>query len=246
MPIAAQRRRAGGWVAGLTAIVAVAAFLLVFRPVRPGPPPVRPAPTPPVVVARLDQQAGDGLMREQATLFDPTPLFLPTEWNTNQRALPATVQHQPGQVFRPFESKPLFGEAELSLPIGPVSAVGERPADLLKEPSHDPFLGFDREDRDLPPLAFRPGYVEVRSAGTGEIVLARSLDDSLVLPPAQRAWQPAEFFIAVTPAGLLGGPTDPAGAEVEEMEVFFRDYLAKNLHLGERLAPGIYRIVVGP
>ncbi len=245
MSTTGQRRRAGWWVAGLTAIVAGAACLLLFRPLRPGPAPV-PTAEPSVVVARLDQQAGGGVLGEQANLYDPTPLFLPTEWNTNQRGLPATVQHQPGQVFRPFEPKLLFGEAELSLRVGTAQAALNGPRDLLKEPSRDPFLGFDREDRELPPLESRPGYVEVRRAGTGEIVLARSLDSSLVLTGSQREWQPAEFFVAVTEAGLLGGPAGPAVSEAEEADAFFRDYLAKSLHLGERLAPGVYRVVVGP
>ncbi len=233
-------------MAGLTAIVAAAAALLLFRPLRPVPAPARPAAVPRVVVERLDGQAANAVLRERATLYDPTPLFLPTELNTNQRELPATVQHQPGQVFRPFPASFVFREAELSLPVGPAPEVLGGPRDLLRGPSHDPFLGFDRQDRALPPLDSRRGYVEVRAAGTGEIVLARSLDGSLVLPGTQREWQPVEFFIAVTPAGLLGGPPVPGGPEAEEVEAFFRDYLAKSLHLGGRLAPGIYRVVVGP
>jgi len=245
MPNITRRRRAGWWVTGLTVVVAAAAAQLLFRPLRPAAPPPRTAPGRSVVVARLDQQAAGGVLREQATLYDPTPLFLPTEWNTNQRGLPATVQHQPGQVFRPFEPKPLFGDAELSLPVGPAPGPPESPRDLLKEPSHDPFLGFGRQDREVPPLASRPGYVEVRDTATGGIVLARPLEGVLLLPAPQREWQPVEFFIAVTPAGLLGGPP-PASAEGEDLDAFFRDYLAKSLHLGERLAPGVYRVVVGP
>ncbi len=245
MPTTAQRRRAGWWVTGLTAIVAVAACLLLFRPLRPKPPPARTAPGPGVVVARLDQQAANGVLREQATLYDPTPLFLPTEWNTNQRELPAAVQHQPGQVFQPFAPRFVFDQPELALPVGPVQGPPNSPRDLLQARSHDPFLGFDREDLDLKPLAVRPGFVEVRDARTGGVVLARALDGGLVLPASQREWQPAEFLIAVTAAGLLGGSPATA-AEPEETEAFFRDYLAKSLPLGERLAPGVYRVVVGP
>jgi hypothetical protein len=241
MAITTQRRRAGWWVAGLTAVVTVAAVLLLFRPLRPSPPPERPAATPSVVIDR-----GDGLMREQATLFDPTPLFLPTEWNTNQRALPAGVQHQPGQVFKPFPPSLRFGEAELSLPIGRTLEVPKSPKDLLMEPSHDPFLGFDREDRTFPPLTARAGFVEIRNAGTGEVVLSRDLEGSPALSSRPRDGPPAEFLIAITVSGLLGGPSEAAGSEAEEADAFLRDYLAKSLHLGERLPPGIYRVVVGP
>jgi hypothetical protein len=33
---------------------------------------------------------------------------------------------------------------------------------------------------------------------------------------------------------------------VEDVDVFLRDYLAGTLRLGERLAPGMYRVIVGP
>ena len=69
-----------------------------------------------------------------------------TEWNTDQRPLPATVQRQPGQVFGTFAPNPVYGEAELALPVGPERSLPTSPVELLKEPSHDPFLGFDRED----------------------------------------------------------------------------------------------------
>jgi hypothetical protein len=246
MSTSAQRRRTGWWVAGLTAVVAATASLLLFQPLAPGAAPVQPASTPSVVVARLDHETGGGLLREQATLLDPTPLFLPTEWNTNQRPLPAAIQHQPGQVFRRFEPTFLFEEAALSLPVRSPMVVPRSPKELLTEPSHDPFLGFDREDLSISPLAPRPGFVEVREAGTGKIELAQSLEGSLALPAHERGWQPAEFLVAVTATGLLGGPTETTSSEVEEVDAFFRDYLARSLHLGERLPPGIYRVVVGP
>jgi hypothetical protein len=44
----------------------------------------------------------------------------------------------------------------------------------------------------------------------------------------------------------LGRPVDTASSDIEEVDAFFRDYLVKTLHLGERLAPGMYRVVVGP
>ncbi len=65
MPIPIQRRRAGIWVAGLTAAAALAACLLLFRPLGPSAPAVRRAYAPQVVVARLDQ--GDPAGRAAGT-----------------------------------------------------------------------------------------------------------------------------------------------------------------------------------
>jgi hypothetical protein len=243
-----KRRRAGWWVAGLTVVSAAAAIVLLFRPLgtpRSAPKPVAP---PKVNLSRLEEGMGDRILREQATMFDPTPLFLPTEWNTGQRPLPAAVQRQPGQVFGTFEAKVMYGEAELALPVGAARSLPASPVDMLKEPSRDPFLGFGLEDEPLTPLPSRQGLVEVRQVGTGEMMpgFPRELDRGLVLPAGRANWQPAEFLVSVTVGGLLGQPADTASSDIEELDALFRGYLADTLHLGERLPPGVYRVVVGP
>jgi hypothetical protein len=251
MPTPTKRRRAGWWVAGLTVVFALMALVVLFRPLGKNEKAARPVATPRVNVARLEEGLGDRRLREQATLFDPTPLFLPTEWNTNQRPLPAAVQRQPGQIFRPFDPQPWYGAAELTLPVGAAQLLPKGPVELLKDPTHDPFLAFDREDVPLTPLSPRPGLVEVRKVATGEMVFVRHLEADVMLPAGRADWQPTEFLVAVTAAGLLGRPVqgrpvDTANSDIEEVDAFFRDYLVKTLHLGERLPPGMYRVVVGP
>ena len=241
-----RRRRAGWWVAGLTVVFTAVAVLLLFRPLGTPSSGLTPVAPPKVNIARLEEGMGDRILREQATMFDPTPLFLPTEWNTGQRPLPAAVQRQPGQVFGAFEWKPSFGEAELALPVGSERSLPASPVEMLKEPSHDPFLGFGMEDEPLTSLPLRKGFVEVRKVGTGEMVYARNLGGEVAPPTSRLDWQPAEFLVTVTVAGLLGQPADTASSDVEEVDAFFRDYLANTLRLGERLPPGIYRVVVGP
>lgn len=251
MPMPNKRRRAGWWVAGLTVVFALMALTVLLRPLGKNANTTPSVAAPKVSVARLGEGLGDRRLQEQATLFDPTPLFLPTEWNTNQRPLPTTVQRQPGQIFRPYDPRPVYGAAELTLPIGAALSSPKSPVELLKDPTHDPFLAFDREDVPLTPLSPRTGVVEVRKVTTGEMVFVRNLDAEAILPAGRPDWQPAEFLIAVTAAGLLGRPlqgrpVDTANADIEEVDAFFRDYLVNTLHLGERLPPGMYRVVVGP
>ena len=238
-----KRRRAGWWVAGLTVVFALLGLAVLFRPLAPTGAPARSAPAPRVSIA-----SPDPLVREQATFFDPTPLFLPTEWNTNQVPLPAAVQRQPGQVFHDYTAKPTYDKPELTLPIASEEVLLRGPTDLLKGPSHDPFLGFDREDLSLTPLPVRQGLVEVREAGSGEMVqgFPRRIDGEIVLPAGSADWQPAEFLVSVSVSGILGRPVETASSDLEDVDVFFRDYLAKTLRLGERLPPGNYRVVVGP
>jgi len=252
-----QRRWAGWWVAGLTVLFVAAAAAVLFRPLTRNPGPARPAAPPKVNVAQLSQsdqslseapgeKLNDRLLHEQAIILDPTPLFLPTEWNASQQPLPADLRRQPEQVFGDYPWVPFFGESTLSLPVGPVPVLPKGPLELLREPSRDPFLGFDREDIPLRPLPERLGIVEVSRVGDGGVVLTRQLERPVVLPAGRLDWQPAEFLVDVTPAGLLGRPAIIASSDVEEVDLFLRDYLSEVLHLGERLSPGVYRVVVGP
>jgi hypothetical protein len=65
-------------------------------------------------------------------------------------------------------------------------------------------------------------------------------------PPAAAQWRPMEFIAAVDPSGLVGPlvPTSRSGAD--DVDTYFGHYLADTLRVGQRLAPGFYRITVGP
>jgi len=241
-----RRRRAGWWVAGFAALLVVLSLVTLLRPL-PGNRRQLPGPAGPrVSIEPLAGPTGDSWLREEAKYFDPTPLFLPTEWNTNQGPLPAAVQRQPGQVFADFDAKLTYGSAELLLPIAPAEAMPHGPADLLKDPSRDPFLGFGRVDQPLTPLARRAAMLEIREVATGRLVPTPNLARDVALPASQTEWQPAEFLVCVSPEGLLGRPVQTISTDVEDLDAFFRDYLAKTVRLGERLPPGLYRVVIGP
>ena len=241
-----RRRRAGWWVAGFTVLFVLLSLVVLLRPL-PGARHAPPSPAAPrVSIEPLGGSGGDSWLLDQATFFDPTPLFLPTEWNTNQGPLPAAVQPRPGQVFADFDAQLTYGRAELVLPIAPAELTPRDPLDLLKAPSRDPFLAFDRADVPLTPLAARTAVLEIREVGTGRLVTIPNLAANVVLPDSPTEWQPAEFLVCVTAEGLLGRPVETVSSDVEDMDAFFRDYLANTLRLGERLAPGMYYVIVGP
>jgi hypothetical protein len=238
-----RRRRAGWWVAGFAALLALLSLVVLLRPLPGGRNPPTLAAGPRVSIVRPESDGGLG---DEATFFDPTPLFLPTEWNTNQGPLPTAVQRQPGQVFADFDAKLTYGRAELVLPIAPPERTPRDPVDLLKTPSRDPFLGFGRADVPLTPLVSRAAVLEIREVGTGKLVPVPKITSEVALPASQLEWQPAEFLVCVTAEGLLGRPVETVSSDVEDVDAFFRDYLANTLRLGERLPPGMYRVVVGP
>jgi hypothetical protein len=202
----------------------------------PEPPAAAPAPKPAAV--RL---VDPGVIMT-TMLLDPTPLFLPTEFNSSRIDY---VPREPGGAFAGFPFKKTFSDSELELHLPPATAVPATPADALAgDPPGAPFIGFGRADPVVEPLSPRGAYVSVVDAGTGRSVLEMTLADAP--PPAAAPWQPMEFIAAVDPSGLVGPlvPTSRSGAD--DVDTYFGHYLADTLRVGQRLAPGFYRITVGP
>jgi hypothetical protein len=182
------------------------------------------------------------VLTEEADLFDRTPLFLPTRWNSAEKELPS---RDPSGGFTGYPDKLFFNGDELSLGLPPPIAVPRRLPDALAgNAPGDPFLGIGRTGYAPAPLPARGACVEISAAASGSRVFSRALAEAQ--PPGDGAWQPMEFLVAVDPAGLVGPPvlTIPSGQE--GVDAYFRRYLADVLRVGDRLAPGFYKITVGP
>lgn len=225
-----------------SAVLGVALVLLLFR--APQISPVRPAAEkPPQILIRPDD-GKDAAFDEKKLLADPTPLFLPTPWNAARKGI---ARPEPGATFESYAPKFSAASSENELkpnlpapvsgPTTPVAALSaSRPAPLL--------LGFGRAEAELPVLAERGAFVEIIAEGTGEPVLRQPLNDAR--PPGERVWEPMEFLVAVNATGLVGTLAVTRRSGVEEVDNYFQRYLAQTLRVGQRLAPGFYRISVGP
>ena len=242
-------------VAALAALGVLALFLALFR---------SPVPPPPAPVGRLKPTvevpaSGELAINDRAVFKDPTPLFLPTRWNS---APPELKRREPEGAFTGYDSKYAFIENDLQLNMPPSIAVPARPVEaLVGHAPGNPYLGMGRVDVTVPPLAPRWAFVEIVAAETGRRVFARPLVATAEL--GERAgtlqagnWQPVEFMAAVDAAGLVGRLTPVARADSAADDPFFElpgqslsaleNYLAQRLRIGDRLPPGFYRIFVGP
>ena len=179
--------------------------------------------------------------RGDAALLDPTPLFLPTEWNTAR--MEVKLPESRG-AFAGYDAKWKFDVSELKLGLPASVAVPENAAEALLIASPGaPFSGFGRSDAEVEALARRGAFVEVVAAGSGRRILADALPAAR--PPGGGGWQPLEFLAAVDAAGLVSLDLT-ARSGLEEVDAYFSRYLAQTLRIGARLAPGFYRICVGP
>ena len=219
-------------VTGVVALVGLAFFVRV-----PGPlsaPPQTTAPT----LQLVDRVVIPGTM-----LRDPTPLFLPTEFNSSRRDY---VPIEPAGAFVGYAPKWTFGDSELALNLPAPVAIPASPAEALRgEPIGSPFLGFDRSDPVMEPVGARGAYIEIVEAGSGRTVFGMSVADAHP-PAAARPWQPMEFMAAVDAAGLIGSVIPTTRSGVDEVDAYFSQYLTEKLKVGQRLLPGFYRIGVGP
>jgi hypothetical protein len=247
--ISAKRR----WSAAACGALLVALLLLLLFRVPNVTPMATNAPAssrPSVKLASRDRI--DAALTEEAMMKDLAPLFLPTEWNAVRREPP---RREPGRTF--LENQPLklsYGDAELSFgkELPPVVTLEgkplaeARPADALRSNSPSTMmLSFGRNETRVPVLPPRGGFVEIVSAATGRKVWGMALPLTAA-PATDKPWEPLEFFAAVDAAGLVAPLTLTEGSRVEEVDQHFRNYLSQTFRIGDRLAPGFYRVIVGP
>ncbi|MBX3749619.1 MAG: hypothetical protein KF897_05985 [Opitutaceae bacterium] len=195
-------------------------------------------------LTRLDPNAGNALLNEEAMLFDPTPLFLPTEWNVGHNTLPDNLMRDMGHSFHDYPAQLTFNEVGVALGFPAPVEVPAKVTDVLPMLGRQqPFAGMGRTDAAVATLPERGARVDVMAAKDGAEAL------SLTIPVEQLPtglWQPMEFLLAVDAAGLVGPPVLMVQASDERLVATLQEILAKTLHLGERLGPGIYRVCVGP
>ncbi len=230
------------WIGLASALVVTGAWWTTARK-KPAVAAAQPEPAPFVRLAGAGQGERDMVLREQAELMDPTPLFFPTAWNYGQQPLQAAMRRLPGQVFASFPPNLDFGEKGIEAYGSEAVVVPEKLVDVLAQGNEAPFAGMGQIDVQRPSLAVRSAFVEIKGYNLSENIIAQIITD-ITLPRPE--FMPVEFLVVVSSAGLVGDLVLVSGSGWEEVDSFFRSYLVKTFKLGERLNPGRYRVVVGP
>jgi len=226
----------------------VLGLLLLVRPPAPGPvPPAKPHAMN-VGVVKLDAQATGRVLQQEASLRDPTPLFLPTEWNTAMYVRPEKGLQRPGDSLGGYKAKFVFGGGVLPVALPPPVSVPGKPSEALDELAADhPFIGLGHRDPLPAPLPERGLLAEVSSASGGAMKVRLKLP-ALGLAEAG-IWRPAEFMVQSTAIGLLGRPCLVVSSGVEAVDNLLEKRVLEGWQSFVRsghLQPGLYRIVLGP
>jgi hypothetical protein len=239
------------WIAIVVSTVLVALVVLAATKVRlPRPVDLKtPKPaTSEVAIIRADSTSGNTALLLQVELYDPRPLFLPTPINNSDPSLPTVMRREPGSAFKTIPPKPIFVEYEkLNIALPDPVAVPGTPAEALHTgETANPLFVLGRINYPYTPLPTRQAFLEVLLTKTGRTVLAAPL--SALKPDSLPAvdWQPLEMVVAVETTGMVGEPSVTSGSGFEEVDNYFRAFIAKQFRLGARLPPGFYTLRIGP
>jgi hypothetical protein len=200
-------------------------------------------------IAVLPSETGErsAVVRERLWLFDPEPLFLPTRWNFGETTVARRQEGQLGALHADYDPSWSFGGERLALRINSANSEIPSPLALIQGDGRAHFAGFGRRNTVAADPFLGP-IVEVHRADTGELQLRERLEGASALGLAPGS-EPLELMIAVSSFGVLGGPksrfADPTRTG-EDAEGWRRASIARQLRLGARLEPGVYRVVIGP
>lgn len=234
----------------MMAIAIMGAGMVLFRAPAAGVVPTLAA-VPATTVEIAQPGPADELLRQQADLRDPRPLFLSTPRNA---ALPEP-RREPTRTLFDTEARSLkISEPELNpnrdlppvAPVGGVPAAQARPVDGLGvETDLAGLTGMGRRPVEIVPLPERGGVIEVVAMRDGARLLVDTLPVS-ARPATASPWGALEFLATVDPAGLSSPLVLNEGSRVDEVDAHFLRFLTATYRIGARLPPGIYRITVAP
>lgn len=189
-------------------------------------------------------ESGGELLREQASLFDSAPLFLPTGWNAASSPAVNALEQRPAELFDSFPAQLSYGETDFGL--GAIVNLKTRsPLQTLERFSDRSHNVFGRAEVDHPKLSRRFALLEVVDSSGGKLVLSSPVPMEGAPDEGGQLWEPAEFLVQVEAVGVLGDPVLLRGSGLEEVDQYLRDSL-RRLMRERMLATGYYRVLAGP
>ncbi|MFA6289739.1 MAG: hypothetical protein WC661_20340 [Opitutaceae bacterium] len=203
------------------------------------------APMPVLGFARLDPSSQAAVMAEQLAAYDPTPLFLPTDMSSGQKALFSEEKANADGPFANLAPQLVFNKEKAGLVFPSIVEVPSGPVQGLSlTDRRGVTLVIGRTDGVGEKLPGRAGHLEVARAGDGHVVLAMSLPETAGRP--QGDWQPMELLGAASRFGLVGGLVVTVSSGSDAVDDYFSDQLTRAVRVGERLPSGFYTFRIGP
>lgn len=197
-----------------------------------------------VLLADLSTAEKDAALVGELELKDPTPLFLPTRWNSGQVDRTMTAERSAGASFGQIDPKWVFPDNEnrLSLPDG-VSVPETAISTLDRMEARLERSELTRRDDLNRPLPARAGFLEVVAVESGETVYRTALEGDSIEDAVPA---PIETMLAINAGGFWVRPTVAQVVEGGAVEFDRVNLVLREARLETFLKPGFYRILLGP
>lgn len=229
----------------LAAGVHLAGFALFA--VRAPLPPEKTEPPATIELLPAKGAEGDAALREYMALTDQRRLLRASPRVEGLvEAMNETARRVPGDAFDLFQPEMTYSTTSLAPLVTLPHVAPDSPLAALRTGDRTQFSEFGRSDRTVVERPAVAGFLTVRSLQDGRVIWRQVMELPAEAPLLRQDWAPAEFTIAVAPAGVVGSPVLAKSSTQEDVDRFLRAYLGRDAHLGERLAPGFYRVGVSP
>lgn len=197
-----------------------------------------------VLLADLNTEEKDVALMGELELKDPTPLFLPTRWNSGQVDRTMTAERSAGASFGQIAPKWVFPDDEnrLNLPDG-VSVPDSAIATLDRMETRLQGSELTRRDDLNRPLPARAGFMEVVAVPSGKTVYRTALEADSIEDAVPA---PIETMLAINSGGFWVRPIVAQVVEGGAVEFDRVNLVLREARLETFLEPGFYRILLGP
>lgn len=219
-------------------------FLFVAVPIGEGPTEVEESH----FVGYFEQEGDDQrLLQEQAVLLDSKPLFMPTRWNVASSLQNIARLRDEAELFARYEPVVRLGPGRGIPDIEALSSATTSVEALLRRHPAYPLRGFGQtEDPEAhAPLPDRVAAISVENLSGGPAPAGFPLSGLPEMEPPGRLWNPAAFMLVIDPRTSGGRPLRVASSGNVEWDMALARHLASEA-FRQRLAPGYYRVTVGP
>lgn len=229
-------------VAILTGVLLHLAGFFIFRVV--AEPEIKTSQPNPKVSVASSSKAAEALIA-MAELADSEPLFLPTRWNATTSPVQVVSARLNASPFDTFPPEIALDSATFKAQTSPRSNANVLPEEVLTLEPGTVFSTFG-SDLSLPPVEQPKGPVmEIYDFETGQLLGTYPFTVDALGETAPESWRFAEFQVFVEDTGLLGDPLLVTSTDQEELDRALGRFLLRRLK-SDSLAPGYYRIVIGP
>jgi len=192
------------------------------------------------------EASDDAVLQDRLRLLDPTPLFLPSSLSSSRLNVDLADREEAGVLsnYEPRLVADAWGSGgAASWMSGPVAGGLDV---VAASEVRLPFLGMGKGRAGLKSLPERWAIADVYAASD------RTRVGRFFLSPTERGdfpaslWSPVELMVVIAADGAAAAPEVVTGSGISEVDHYMIDAVRSALGLGGGLAPGTYRLVVGP